>query len=89
MSPNRETRTQNRPDDVPGELLLALWFEPLDVHQLAADLAAAPFVVGAELQMLIEAGLVHAVTVDSGRQVWGLTVRGRSHVATGGWQAGP
>jgi predicted transcriptional regulator len=65
------------------ELLLALRREPLDVHQLAADLAATRTVVTAELQALIQAGPVHGVTVDSGRQAWGLTIRGRSRIATG------
>jgi hypothetical protein len=63
------------------ELLLAVRAEPLDVHQLCADLAASPTVVTGALEGLIEAGLVHGVTVKDGRQQWGLTVRGR-------WQVG-
>lgn len=66
------------------QLLLALGSEPLDIHQLAADLVATRVVVAAELQMLVKAGLVHAVTTQSGRQAWGLTVRGRSRIAPGG-----
>ncbi len=65
------------------ELLLALRSEPLDVHQLTADLGASSVMIAAELEMLIEFGLVHGVTVESGRQAWGLTVRGRSRIATG------
>jgi predicted ArsR family transcriptional regulator len=65
------------------ELLLALRREPLDVHQLAADLAVTRVAVAAELDVLIEFGLVHGVTVDSGRQASGLTVRGRSRITTG------
>jgi predicted ArsR family transcriptional regulator len=63
--------------------LLALRGGPLDVHQLVAELAVIPVAVAAELEGLIEAGLVHAVTVESGRQAWGLTIRGRSRIATG------
>jgi predicted ArsR family transcriptional regulator len=66
------------------EFLLALRSEPVGVHQLAADLAAARVAVAAELEMLIQAGLVHVVTVEGGRQAWGPTVRGRSRIATGG-----
>ncbi len=66
------------------ELLLALRSEPLDVDQLAAELALIPVAVTAELEGLIEAGLIHAVAVESGRQVWGLTIRGRSRIATDG-----
>jgi len=35
---------------------------------VAAELAVIPVAVAAELEGLIEAGLVHAVTVESGRQ---------------------
>jgi predicted ArsR family transcriptional regulator len=66
------------------EFLQALRSGPLDVQQLAADLAVIPVAVTAELEGLIEAGLVHAVTVDSGRQAWGLTIRGRTHIAMDG-----
>jgi len=66
------------------ELLLALRPEPLDVDQLAAELAVIPAAVMAELERLIEAGLVDAVIVESGRRAWGLTIRGRSRIATGG-----
>jgi hypothetical protein len=66
------------------EFLLALRGEPLDVDRLAADLAVIPVAVTVELEGLIKAGLVHAVTVESGRQAWGLTIRGRSRIATGG-----
>jgi predicted ArsR family transcriptional regulator len=77
------------PDGLAGELLLALRSEPLDVHQLAAELAVIPVAVSAELEGLIEAGLIHAVTVESGRQAWGLTVRGRARVAGWGEQVKP
>ena len=60
------------------DLLLALRADPLDVRQLAVDLAVIPVAVTGELKALTEAGLVHAVTMDSGRQGWGLTIRGRS-----------
>jgi hypothetical protein len=66
------------------EFLQALRSEPLEVHQLAVDLAVIPVAVTAELEGLINAGLIHAVTVESGRQAWGLTIRGRSRIATGG-----
>lgn len=62
------------------EFLQALYGEPLDVHQLAAELAVIPVAVMSELEGLIDAGLVHAVTMESGRQAWGLTVRGRSRL---------
>jgi predicted ArsR family transcriptional regulator len=76
-------------DGFAHELLVALRHEPLDVHQLAAELAVIPVAVTAELEGLIEFGLVHGVTVDSGRQAWGLTIRGRSFVARGGGQVEP
>jgi predicted ArsR family transcriptional regulator len=67
------------------QLLLVLRDEPLDVDQLAARVGATRTAVAAELQTLIDAGLVHAVTVSwSGPQAWGLTVKGRSRTATGG-----
>lgn len=66
-----------------GELLLALRCEPVDVDQLAAALGVIPAAVMAELEALIEAGLVGAVTVESGRQAWGLTVKGRWRMGGG------
>ncbi len=66
------------------ELLVALRSEPLDVHQLCVDLASTPVVVAAELEALMQAGLVHGETVGSGRHTWRLTVRGRSRIGTGG-----
>jgi predicted ArsR family transcriptional regulator len=63
-----------------GELVLALRSEALDVDELAAALGVIPAAVMAELEALLEAGLVGVVTVESGRQVWGLTMNGRSRV---------
>ena len=71
-----------------GELLLALRSEPLDVDQLAAALGVIPAAVMGELEGLIEAGLVDAVSVESGGQAWGLTVKGWSRVG-GGLGVGP
>jgi predicted ArsR family transcriptional regulator len=62
-------------------LLLALCSQPLDVDQLAAELGLIPVAVTSEVHELIEAGLVHAVTMETERLAWGLTVRGRSRVA--------
>ena len=59
----------------------ALRHEPLDVNQLAAELAVIPVAVTAELRALSEAGLIHGVTMETGRQAWGLTVKGRSRLA--------
>ena len=58
-------------------ILIALRSEPLDVHQMRADLAASPAQIVGELRALLGKGLVHAATVKDGRQVWGLTVKGR------------
>jgi predicted ArsR family transcriptional regulator len=69
------------PDGLARELLMALRSEPLDVHQLAVDLGVIPVTVMAELEWLVELGLVHAVAVESGRQAWGLTVKGRTRLA--------
>jgi predicted ArsR family transcriptional regulator len=66
-----------------GELLIALRSEPLDVDQLAAALGVIPAAVMAELEGLMEARVVHPVTVDSGRQAWGLTVKGWSRIGGG------
>jgi predicted transcriptional regulator len=44
-------------------LLRALHDEPLDVHQLAADVGVITVAVTAELNTLIDAGLVHAMRV--------------------------
>ena len=58
-------------------VLIALRSQPLDVHQMRADLAASPTEIISELRALLEMGLVHARTEQGGRQVWVLTVRGR------------
>jgi hypothetical protein len=60
---------------------VALRDEPLDVHQRAPELAVIPVVVTAELKELMDRGLVHGVTMESGRQAWGLTVKGRARLA--------
>jgi len=65
-------------DGLGRELLCVLRDEPLDVHQLAADLGVILVAVTAELKALIHAGLVHAMTAADGRQAWGLTVKGRT-----------
>jgi hypothetical protein len=70
-------------DGLARELLKALRGEPLDVRQLAVELAVIPVAVTGELNALIEAGLVHPVTVESGRQAWGLTVKGRTRLMRG------
>ncbi len=57
---------------------------PRHIHNCPALGHTGAVPVTAELEGLIEAGLVHAVTVESGRQAWGLTIRGRSRIATGG-----
>ena len=63
-----------------GELLLALRSEPRDVDQLAVVVGVIPAAVMAEVEGLIEAGLVDAVSVESGCRAWGLTARGHSLV---------
>ena len=40
-----------------------------------------PVAVTAELRAVSEAGLVHGVTMETGRQAWGLTVRARTRGA--------
>ena len=68
-------------DRLGRELLLALRDEPLDVHQLAAELAVIPVAVTAELTALMGSGLVHGATMESGRHAGGLTVKGRTRLA--------
>jgi hypothetical protein len=68
-------------DRLGHELLRALREEPLDVHNLAAQLAVIPVAVTAKLGALMESALVHGVTMESGRQAWGLTVKGRTRLA--------
>ncbi|HUA49376.1 MAG TPA: ArsR family transcriptional regulator [Solirubrobacteraceae bacterium] len=63
------------------DVLRALRNEPLDVHQLAAELAVIPVAVTAELRALSEAGLIHGETMETGRQAWSLTVKGRTRLA--------
>jgi predicted transcriptional regulator len=58
-------------DGLGRELLRALRAEPLDVHQLAAEIAVIPVAVTTELKALADRGLVHGVTMESGRQAWG------------------
>ena len=68
------------PSGLADTILHALAREPLDTHQLCADLAVtSPTIVDAELKALITAGLIYPMTVQSGRQAWGLTARGRWH----------
>jgi DNA-binding HxlR family transcriptional regulator len=67
-------------DGLGHELLRSLRDEPLDVHQIAADLGLIPGVINAELKGLMDHGLVHGVTTESGRQAWGLTVTGRTRL---------
>ena len=67
-------------DELGRDVLLALRDEPLDVHQLAAELAVIPVAVTAELRALSEAGLIHETT-ETGRQAWSLTVKGRTRLA--------
>ncbi len=62
-------------------MLLALRSQPLDLYWFTVDLATTRFIVSAELDGLIEAGLVHGVTVESGRQASRLTIRGRSRIS--------
>jgi predicted transcriptional regulator len=68
-------------DSLGRDVLRALRDEPLDVHQLAAELAVIPVAVTAELRALSEAGVIHGVTMETGRQAWGLTVSGRTRLA--------
>ena len=68
-------------DGLGPDLLRALRDEPLDVHQLAAELAVIPVAVTAELKALSEAGLIHGVTMETGNQAWGLTLKGRTRLA--------
>jgi len=68
-------------DGLARELLRALRDEPLDVHQLAVQLAVIPVAVTAELTALMRSGLVHGVTMERGRQAWGLTVKARTRLA--------
>jgi len=67
-------------DELGRDVLRALRDEPLDVHQLAAELAVIPVAVTAELRALSEAGLIHE-TMETGRQAWSLTVKGRTRLA--------
>ena len=62
------------------ELLHALRAEPLDAHQLASELAWTEPRVRGTLDEVIDAGLVRGATVESGRQAWGLTIRGRARI---------
>jgi predicted ArsR family transcriptional regulator len=71
-----------------GELLLALCSEALDVEQLAAALGVIPAAVMADLERLIAAGLIDAVSMESGRRAWGLTAKGHSRIG-GGLGVGP
>ena len=65
-------------DGLGRDLLRALHDEPLDVHQLAAELAVVPVAVTAELKALMDRGLIHGVTISwSGRRAWGHTRKGR------------
>lgn len=64
-----------------GELLRALRCEPLGIGQLAAALGVISAAVGAELEGLVEAGLVQTVSVESGGAAWGLTVKGYARIA--------
>jgi predicted ArsR family transcriptional regulator len=68
-------------DGLGRELLRALRAEPLDVPQLAVDLGVIPVAVTTEVDALMERGLVHGVTVERGRQAWGLTIKDRSGLA--------
>jgi hypothetical protein len=70
-------------DGLGPDLLRALRDEPLDVHQLAAELAVIPVAVTTELKALMDRGLVPGVTMESGRRAWGLTVKGRTRLAEG------
>ena len=64
-----------------GDVLRALRDEPLDVHQLAAELAVIPVAVTTELKALMDRGLVPGVTMETGSQAWGLTLEGRTRLA--------
>jgi hypothetical protein len=68
-------------DGLGRDVLRALRDEPLDVQQLAVELAVISVAVTAELRALSEAGLIHGVTMETGRQAWGLTVKGRTRLA--------
>jgi len=68
-------------DELGRDVLRALRDEPLDVHQLAAELAVIPVAVTAELRALSEAGLIRGVTMETGSQAWGLTLNGRTRLA--------
>jgi predicted transcriptional regulator len=68
-------------DGLGRDVLRALRDESLDVNQLAAELAVIPVPVTAELRALGDAGLIHGVAMETGRQAWGLTVKGRTRLA--------
>jgi hypothetical protein len=71
-------RACDRFDGLARELLKALRDEPLEVHQLAAELTGIPVAVTAEPKALMNRGLIRSVTISwSGCQAWGLTRKGQ------------